>query len=186
MWQGGRQDMALRYDFDMVAVTPEGLPDQFGDLAVTGVGAEKVAMFRDPDTVAALLRADPAVRTYFSDSGFALKPFDSGAPAGRFPQRDEDARIAVIDRLTANLETHDLADVAWGDFDFDAFMDALSAAEPVEDELLAPPKPSAERDQALAAAHIASQRKKGRRMIALGGLVLGLVLLFYVASQTLL
>ncbi len=177
--------MALRYDFDMVAMTPEGLPDQFGDLALTGVGAEKVAMFRDPNTVAALHKADPAVRTYFTESGFALAQFDSGAPAGRFPSRDEDARIAVIDRLTANLETHDLADAAWGGFDFDAFMDALSEAEPVEDELLAPTKPSPQVEQARAAARIASQRKKGRRMLALGGLLLGLVLIFYVASQTL-
>lgn len=177
--------MALRYDFDMVTMTPEGLPDQFGDLALTGVGAEKVAMFRHPDTVAALKQADAAVRTYFTESGFALEQFDSGAPAGRFPRRDEDARIAVIDRLTANLETHDLSQVAWGGFDFDAFMDALSEAEPVDDALLAPPKPSPQRDQAIASARIASQRKKGRRMLALGGLLLGLVLLFYVASQTL-
>ena len=177
--------MALRYDFDMVAMTPEGLPDQFGNLAMTGVAAEKVAMFRDPKTVDALLAADVAVRTYFTDSGFALKQFDSGAPAGRFPMRDEDARIAVIDRLTANLETHELADVAWGGFDFDAFMDALSDAEPVEDELLAPPSQSQELHREMAVARIASQQKKGRRMLALGGLLLGLILILYVASQTL-
>ena len=178
--------MALRYDFDMVAMTPEGLPNQFGDLALTGVDTERVAMFRDPDTVAALRQADAAVQAYFTDSGFALKQFDSGAPPGRFPQRDEDARITVIDRLTANLETHDLAEAAWGGFDFDAFMDALSEAQPVEDELLAPiKKPSPEYDLELAQARIASQKKKGRRMMALGGLMLGLILLFYVASQSL-
>ena len=177
--------MALRYDFDMVAMTPEGLPDQFGDLAMTGVATEKVAMFRDPQTVAALKQADVAVRTYFTESGFALQQFDSGAPVGRFPERDEDARIAVIDRLTANLETHDLADANWGGFDFDAFMDALASAEPVEDELLAPTKPSPAYDRELAAARVASQKKKGRRMMALGGLMLGLILIFYVASQSL-
>lgn len=175
--------MALRYDFDMVAITPEGLPNQFGDLALTGVAAEKVAMFRDPNTVAALNQADAAVRTYFTDSGFALTQFDSGAPTGRFPESDEDARIAVIDRLTTNLETHDLANAAWGEFDFDAFMDALASAQPVEDALLAPPKPSPSYEKELATARIASQKKKGRRMMALGGLLLGLILLFYVASQ---
>ena len=177
--------MALRYDFDMVTMTPEGLPDQFGDLVLTGVGAEQVAMFRDPNTVAALKQADSAVRSYFTDSGFALKQFDSGAPPGRFPERDEEARIAVIDRLTANLETHDLANAAWGEFDFDAFMDALATAQPVEDKLLAPPKPPPGYNKELAAARIASQKKKGRRMMALGGLLLGLILLFYVASQAL-
>ncbi|PJI86152.1 hypothetical protein BC777_2510 [Yoonia maricola] len=178
--------MALRYDFDMVAITPEGLPDEFGDLTVTGVAAEKVAMFRDAQTANALKTADAAVRTYFTDSGFALSHFDSGAPTGRFAMRDEDARIAVIDRLTANLETHDLTNAAWGTFDFDAFMDALDAATPVEDELLAPTKkPTPEHDRAVAEARIASRKDKGRRMMALGGSLLGLIMIFYVASQTL-
>lgn len=177
--------MALRYDFDMVAVTPEGLPDKFGNLAVTGVATEKVAMFRDPETVAALHRADAAVQTYFAESGFALQQFDSGAPPGRYPMRDEDVRIAVIDKLSANLHSHDLAHAIWDDFDFDAFMDALSAAEPVEDELLAPPAGSPPRVEELVAARIASRRSRGRRMMAFGGLMLGLILLIYVASQIL-
>lgn len=177
--------MALRYDFDMVTIKPNGLPDQFGDLTVTGVGAEKVAMFRDPNTVAALAQADEAVRTFFTDSGFALQKFDSGAPAGRFPMRDEDARIAIIDRLSANLGTHNLNGAQWGGFDFQAFMAALSVAEPIEDTLLAQTTTSPSNYADLVAARIASRQKQGRRMIALGGLMLGLILLFYVASQML-
>jgi hypothetical protein len=177
--------MALRYDFDMVAMTPKGLPEQFGDLAVTGIAAEKIAMFRDQNTVAALKQADVAVQIYFTDSGFALQSFDSGAPAGRFPARDEDARIDVIDRLSSNLEAHDLSDVDWGGFDFESFMDALSTAEAVEDALLAPPKPIPGYDLEIATARAESQRNKGRRMMALGGLMLGLILLLYVVSQML-
>lgn len=177
--------MALRYDFDMVAMTPNGLPEQFGDLAVTGVVAEKVAMFRDQNTVAALKQADVVVQTYFTESGFALQSFDSGAPAGRFPARDEDARIDVIDRLSSNLETHDLSRVNWGGFDFEVFMDALSTAEAVEDALLAPPRPVPGYDREVATARAQSQRNKGRRMMAMGGLMLGLILLLYVASQML-
>ncbi|HEV8035357.1 hypothetical protein [Yoonia sp.] len=167
--------MALRYDFDMVEVPP------------TGVAGEKVAMFRDPATVAALKEADAAVQAYFSDSGFILQEYNSGAPPGRYPMRDEEARIALIDRLTANLDAYDLANVNWGGFDFDAFMNALSTAEPVEDALLAP-LPGVRSDDLtneIIAARIASRQKKGRRMLALGGLLLGLILLFYVASQTL-
>lgn len=178
--------MALRYDFDMVAVTPTGLPEQFDNLAVTGMAAEKVAMFRDPGTVAALKQADPAVQAYFTDSGFALQEYNSGAPAGRYPMRDEDARVALIDRLSANLDSYDLAEVNWGGFDFDAFMNALSTAEPVEDTLLAPVPGTSDLSDEIIAARVASRQKKGRRMLALGGLLLGLVLLFYVASQTLL
>ncbi|WP_342069149.1 hypothetical protein [Yoonia algicola] len=180
--------MALRYDFDMVAMAPTGLPDRFDDLAVTGVATEKVAMFRDAETVAALKAADAVVQAYFTESGFALQEYNSGAPPGRYPMRDEDARIALIDRLSANLDSYDLADVNWAGFDFDAFMNALSTAEPVEDELLAP-MPGAGSSVLSAdiiAARGESRRKKGRRMLALGGLLLGLVLLFYVASQTVL
>ncbi|MCK0095811.1 hypothetical protein MWU60_09525 [Yoonia sp. F2084L] len=177
--------MALRYDFDMVAVTPAGLPDTFNDLEITGVGAEKVAMFRDPQTVAALKQADAVVQSFLTDSGFALQHYDSGAPPGRFPVRDEDARIAVIEKLSANLGTHNLSGANWGGFEFQAFMEALSKAEPIENELLAPTRQSPRIDTELAAARIASQQKKGRRLMALGGLMLGLVLLFYVATQAL-
>ncbi len=176
--------MALRYDFDMVTMTPEGLPDAFGDFTASGV--EKVAMFRDPQTVAALSRADAAVRTFFTDSGFALQHFDSGAPPDCYPMRDEDARIAIIDKLSSNMGVHDLKGADWGGFEFEAFMDALSRATPIEEKLLAPPPRSAAGvDQELAAARIASQQRKARRMIALGGLILGLILLLYVASQML-
>ena len=178
--------MALRYDFDMVVMAPAGLPDKFGDLAITGVATEKVAMFRDPATVAALQNADAAVQAYFADSGFALQVHNSGAPAGHYPMRDEEARVALIDRLSANLKSHDLTKAQWGEFDFDSFMTALATAEPVEDALLAPVHDASDQPDEVIAARIAARRRNGRRLIALGGLMLGLILLFYVASQTLL
>lgn len=175
--------MALKYDFDMVPVTPEGLPDRFGDLSATGLDAHKTAMFRDPQTVAALGRADAAVQAFFVESGFAMQTYDSGAPSGRFPMRDEDARVSVIEKLSANLATHDLKGADWGGFDFQAFMQALSEAEPIEDTLLAPLPSSQQVSLELAAARAASRQREGRRKIALGGLLLGLILLLYVASQ---
>jgi hypothetical protein len=177
--------MALRYDFDMVAVTPEGLPDQFGDLTLTGVGAEKVAMFRDPQTAAALKQADEVVRTFFTDSGFVMKTHDSGAPPGTFPMRDEGERVALVDRLSQNLGTHNLKGANWGGFDFQAFMRSLSAAEPIEEALLAPTQHDTGLNKQLAAARIAAQKKQGRKMMAFGGLLLGLILLLYVAGQML-
>lgn len=167
--------MALRYDFDMVSVTPAGVPDPSG--------ARQVAMFRDPQVIDALGRADPVVRTFLVESGFAMHSFDSGAPPGRFALRDEAARIGVIEKLSANLATHDLKGVDWGGFDFQAFMQALSVAEPVDDALLAPRPASHQQDLELAAARAASRQRQGRRMIALGGLLVGLILLIYVAIQ---
>ncbi len=172
--------MALRYDFDMVAVTPEGLPDQFGDLSVTGVGAEKMAMFRDPQVVAALGRADQAVRTFFLDSGFALQVYDSGAPPGRYPISDEIPRVKVIEKLTANFTTHDLTGADWGGFDFQAFLEVMERAEPLEDEtLLAPPK-QAQRppEQPVRAAQ--NQKRRGLAMV---GLAAGLILILYAALE---
>ncbi|MDX8354680.1 hypothetical protein [Cognatiyoonia sp. IB215182] len=170
--------MVLRYDFDMVAVTPEGLPDQFGDLAVTGMATEKRAMFRDAKVVAALEQADEAVRTFFLDSGFALQVYDSGAPPGLYPARDETARVHVIEKLTANLGNHDLAGVNWGGFDFQGFLASLDAAKPLEDEtLLAPPVTP------VAQALRARPKNQTRRGIALLGLGVGLLLLLYVALE---
>jgi len=178
--------MALRYDFDMGVVTPEGLPDAFGDLDVTGVRAERLAMFRDPETVAALKQADPAVQNFFLDSGFALQTFDSGAPPDRFPKRDEAARIAVIERLSKNLGQHPLAGADWGGFDFPSFMRSLGQSKVLEDDaLLAPANRGAQADREIAAAYAASQRMRGRRRIAMAGLLIGLILLLYVASQML-
>lgn len=176
--------MALRYDFDIGTVTPAGLPEGFGDLQTTGVSSEARAMFRDPQTVAALKQADPTVQSLFIESGFALDTYDSGAPPGRYPAREEAARAMIIERLSQNLRHHDVRGANWGGFDFQAFMQALSTSEPIEESLLAPrgnPRPNY--DAELRAAREASRRRRGMRQMAFGGLALGLVLLLYVAGQ---
>jgi hypothetical protein len=179
--------MTLQYDFDLGQVMPEGLPEAFGDLERTGVSAERAAMFRDPQTVAALKQADPAVQEFFIDSGFALQSYDSGAPAGRFPKRDEAARITIIEQLTKNLSQHALEGAHWGGFDFPAFMRALGAAKVLDDDaLLAPSTSETRANPELAAAQQASRRLHRRRAIAKGGLLVGLLLLLFVASQMLL
>jgi hypothetical protein len=176
--------MTLRYDFDMVAMTLEGLPDAFANLEMTGIGAEKVAMFRDPETMNALSQADAAVQSFFTQSGFALQTFDSGAPPGRFLQRDEEARLRIIDNLTRNLGTHNLEGADWGGFVFSDFMQALSQAEPLDDDrLLAPALQSHGVNRELRAAHDASRKLKLRRSLALAGLAAGLALLLFVVTQ---
>lgn len=166
--------MALSYDFDMVTVTPDGLPDQFGDLAMTGVGAEKTAMFRDPHAAEALRAADQSVRTFFLDSGFGLQDYDSGAPPGRYPASDEDHRVRVIERLTANLASHDLTGAKWGNFDFQAFLAGLDQAQPLEDETLLAPRPAPRPDPTVTAK---SAKLQSRRGLAMAGLAVGVLLL---------
>lgn len=174
--------MAMRYDFDMVTVTPEGLPDRFGDLAITGIGAEKTAMFRDPKTAEALRNADQAVRTFFLESGFGLQDYDSGAPPDRYPISDEDHRIRVIERLTANLGTHDLTGANWGTFDFQAFLAGLDQAKPLEDETLL--APSAHAPIHRPARNTATGQ--ARRRFALAGLAVGFILILYTALEIIL
>ncbi len=178
--------MALLYDFDMVPITPEGLPAPFDDIDGANTAPVKVAMFRDPDVVAALRSADPVVRTFFIESGFAMQVHDNGAPPGRFAMRDEDARVTVIEKLSANLATHNLDGANWGGFSFPDFMECLSAAAPIEDVLLAPTRFGSGNAGELAAAQLASRQRTQRRMIAVSGLVLGLILILYVASQVIL
>ncbi len=175
--------MVLKYDFDMYTVMPEDLQDNLG---TTGVLPKQIAMFRDPEAIAAITRADEAVRAFFLDSGFGMKVYTSGAPPGRFPARDEVARTAVIEKLAANLATHNLEGADWGGFEFPKFMKALAAAKTLDDDSLLAPSTRSHRQLGDTATRASPRQNQTRRMVALGGLTIGLVLLFYVAAQILL
>ncbi|MEO1641083.1 MAG: hypothetical protein AAFU41_17740 [Pseudomonadota bacterium] len=191
--------MALRYDFDMFSIMPETVQDKFSSefdkLGLTGMMSEQKAMFRDPNTVEALRTADQVVQDYFLASGFGLNTYDSGAPAGRFPAKDEEARAEIIDNLTKNLQSHDLKGANFGGFNFSDFLTSIGEANPITmpSKSAAPDAPARARPSGLtneeatdlAMARMASQRQKGLRMIAFGGLLLGLILIFYVAGQML-
>lgn len=168
--------MSMRYDFGMVAVAP----DPFGEIENNDDGT--VAMFCDPEIVVALRRADEKVRAFFTASGFVLQVHENGAPPGRFPADEEDDRVAIIEKLSINLSTSNLENADWGGFDFSTFMDSLAKAQPIAVELLAPTEFSAQPVQAPARA----SAPQAQRMIALGVLAVGLLLLFYVASQLIL
>ena len=113
--------MALNYDFDMVS-------------GVTGQQA--VAMFRDPATVAALGCAPQGLQDYLRASLFGTETHHGGAPAGRYPQADEAARIAVIEALAENVGKFDLprpddTQPVGDDFHLPTFFAAVAEAEPV-------------------------------------------------------
>ena len=178
--------MALQYDFDMGSVMPSGLPDAFHDPTTAGIANQRVAMFRDTNTVAALKSADQQVQTLFLDSGFALETYDSGAPPGKFPHGDQAARIEVVKRFSRNLAAGAFESADWGGFDLRAFMQALQSAEPLEDDALLAPTQNARRiDPELATAMAASRKMRQRRKIAMGGLIAGLLLLLFVAGRML-
>ncbi|MDR7123873.1 hypothetical protein [Pseudotabrizicola sp. 4114] len=136
--------MALAYDFDIFDVIPDSGstdPQLDGFLSRAGFAPGRdlatVALFRDPLTAQALRDAPPGLRDYFLASGFGLNTYASGAPPGRYPARDEAARLALIQRLADNAPHHTLPrsedSVEGGDvFRLEAFLAALDECEPIK------------------------------------------------------
>ncbi len=128
--------MALTYDFDIYSALPAG---------VAGGEGKGVALFRDAATVEALRQAPESLRTFFLDSGFGLNQSPVRLPPGTYRESDEAERLDVIGLLTQNLKTHELprADqMPEGGFSFQAFLQALTTAQPVDDPA---PEPAAPR-----------------------------------------
>lgn len=129
--------MDFKYDFDMFSIIPDEVRQEFqGMLNEVGMGAastEQIALFRDPDLVMALQDADEAVKQVFIDAGFGLNVYDSGAPEGRYPSHDEDARNACVRRLADKIaETEGLNDADWGGFSLEDFLTYLTIARPID------------------------------------------------------
>lgn len=137
--------MTLCYDFDIFEIAPKNLHSdiELGDflknagLAPASDGGA-VALFRDGKTADALCRAPEALRDYFLNSGFGLNTFASGAPTGRYPVQDEEARLAIIERLTENAAHHRLPSdpVEEGEFSLHDFLDQLAKATPFDLEAM--------------------------------------------------
>lgn len=133
--------MALNYDFDMFDVVPSDVSDdpelqQFLNDAGFDMAPEtgQIALFRETRTAEALRHAPEPLRAFFLESGFGLNTYDSGAPCGRYPAKDEEARLDLIGRLTENAANFPLASAAMGDEDFclPDFLDQLGKSSPVD------------------------------------------------------
>lgn len=102
--------MNLNYDFDVFSVIPKDifadpkLGQFLGEMGMKeNVMGNKVALFRDPKTVAALQATSPRVIEAFKKAGFGFNVYDSGAGPGRFPTGDFNARAIFLQRLTDAL-----------------------------------------------------------------------------------
>jgi hypothetical protein len=131
----------VNYDFDMHSIIPDAVQRKnqgfFNELGVSALMSRQIALWRDPQVVEALRRADEPVRQLFLKSGFGVNRYDSGAPAGRYPARDENARLHCLQRLTDNwieaLEGDELDGADWGGFDIAAFLISVAEAEPIDE-----------------------------------------------------
>lgn len=143
--------MPLSYDFDMFSVIPQAFfddPKLGRDLRRAGLSHDqrqnRVALFREPETAAALTRAPQPVQDYLRAAGFGTKTYSSGAPPGRFPSRDDTARTAVLRLLRDEAPRHDLPAPGGptpvrGEFDVHRFLLAALDARPVEMPSIRPP-----------------------------------------------
>jgi len=102
--------MSLNYDYDIHKVFPDelgqdpALADMMNSVGINlDSRANYVALFRDPATVEALKQADQATQDFLKASGFGLNVYDSGAPAGMYPPKDEKFHVDVLTRMTENM-----------------------------------------------------------------------------------
>ncbi|MEF3047258.1 hypothetical protein [Pseudotabrizicola sp. L79] len=135
--------MAFSYDFDIFDVVPsknDHDPELEAFLQRIGFdpdhGHSKIALFRNETTAEALRVAPPAVRDYFLEAGFGLNTYQSGAPPGRYPAKDEDARLILIERLSDLAGQFPLPaePTAPGQFSLHDFLRHLGQATPIEME----------------------------------------------------
>lgn len=124
--------MPLNYDF-AIAETP---------------GSDGLARFRDPATAAALRAAPQAVQDFLAECGFGAGAHDSGAPPGTYWSTEESARLAIMERMSENLERYRLpkpGEIPEGGFNLSHLVSAMMAAEPVERPRRWPPPGEAPR-----------------------------------------
>jgi hypothetical protein len=143
--------MQLSYDFDMFSVIPAAFFDDPAlgrQLRRAGLSHDqrenRVALFREPETAAALLRAPDGVRDYLRAAGFGTKTYSSGAPVGRYPARDAPARARVLHLLRDLAPDYALPAAAApraaeGEFEVRDFLLAALDGRPVEMPSIRPP-----------------------------------------------
>lgn len=164
----------MRYDYDMFSVIPDDVQSQFqgmlNDIGMSAMASQQTALWRDPRIVEALQGADPVVKDLFIDAGFGINGYDSGAPFGRFFERDRVAREQrendFLDALAEALDDGSLDGANWNGFELEAFLEYLETAEPI-DEIEAAELQAME----LAAAKAKSQKK----LLAMAALGLGVL-----------
>ena len=101
--------MTLNYDFDVFSLIPRNVSDDPDSME------SKAALFRDQATLQALQGAHPRVRRIFELAGFGVTVHDSGAGAGRIPERDRGPHGVFLDRVSALLsEEFSEAEIAEG------------------------------------------------------------------------
>ncbi|MCU0907963.1 MAG: hypothetical protein MUF73_11045 [Rhodobacteraceae bacterium] len=138
----------LSYDFDMVSVMPD---EVFADPALRALlkdagitrrmPGNRIALFRDPRTVAALRAGPQSIRDWLRASGFGETAHPSGIPAGQYHASDEQDRLRITHSLTANVAKFPLPragspEALGSGFKLAEFLNAIIAAEPVADAVL--------------------------------------------------
>lgn len=185
-----RSPIALQYDYDIRWLPPN-------DPGPASAPEDRfVALFRSEATAAALRGADPDLQAFFTESGFGLTTYDSGAPSGYFPLEDLSARNDITERLTENLGKFKIKGDATSGISLADFLASEMAARPIDISALTAkarvrPLGKADPELGIAAENAPDAREKGdwcKRSLSLnplllGGLALTLVLLPFVNAS---
>jgi len=126
--------MGPTYDFDIHPVIPAELVAKMRALGVKGPDSpRRVALFRDPRAVAALMAADQEVRDIFLAAGFGFDVRETGRAPDEFPAAQTEARVAVMRRLGEVLEARRevIGGSDWGGFDLSGLVEHVAQARPV-------------------------------------------------------
>ena len=170
----------MRYDYDMFSLIPEDIrgPFQgmFNELGLNPMASQQRGLWRDAAGVEALHGADPVIKELFTDAGFGINQYFSGAPEGRYLEMDRPAREALEDRfldaLAERLDDGSLDGANWNGFVLEDFLEYLETATPIDEVEV----------QALEAAALKASKARGqKKMLAMGVMALGVIVLGFVA-----
>lgn len=103
--------MSIDYSFSVYSIMPKAQCGaaklghfQNADGIKDSVDCEKIALFHNPKTVAALQACCPRVIEAFKNAGFGCSVLDNVAEAKRFPVTELNAHTEFLDRLNTSLE----------------------------------------------------------------------------------
>ncbi len=174
----------MKYDYDMFSLIPDEVSNQFqgmlNDIGAGAVATQQKGLWRDPEVVAALHGADQSIKDLFINSGFGINHYFSGAPEGRYFDRDHETREKIEDAfyeaLTEALEDGSLEGANWNGFVLEDFLEYLETAEPI-DEI--------EVNEMHVMAHEAARAKSRKKVLALGVLGIGVFAIGFVVIMAL-
>jgi hypothetical protein len=185
------------YDFSMFSVIPAEVfadPSLRGMLHEAGIrerdAGNRIALFRDARTCAALRAAPQPVRDWLRASGFGEAQSPCTLPPGVYRASDEGDRLRVMKNLSAQIPNFALPKAGSPEaeasaFKLAGFLTSLTTATPVADDWIDAQLAQARKAQPRQAANrpAAPAPRRGRGLVAAAVLLAGAALVHWVSQD---